>query len=70
MSEYIALKIREGDEAALNYYVTEMRNSSVTAPAERAMPCDTTSDAVLREREEISTFTAPAVDNTLISWRL
>ena len=28
MSEYIALKIREGDEAALNYYVTEMQKQS------------------------------------------
>ena len=69
MSEYIALKIREGDEAALAYYVTEMQKQQCYS-AGGAVQCPTTPQAMrllVRERaQEITTFTAPAVDNTLI----
>jgi len=69
MSEYIALKIREGDEAALAYYVTEMQKQQCYG-AGGAVQCPVTPQAMrllVRERaQEITTFTAPAVDNTLI----
>ena len=69
MSEYIALKIREGDEAALAYYVTEMQKQQCYG-AGGAVQCPVTPQAMrllVRERaQEIATFTAPAVDNTLI----
>ena len=69
MSEYIALKIREGDEAALNYYVTEMQKQQCYG-AGGAVQCPATPQAMrllVRERaQEMATFTAPAVDNTLI----
>jgi VWFA-related protein len=69
MSEYIALKIREGDEAALGYYVTEMQKQQCYG-AGGTVQCPVTPQAMrllVRERaQEIATFTAPAVDNTLI----
>jgi VWFA-related protein len=69
MSEYIALKIREGDEAALAYYVTEMQKQQCYG-AGGTVQCPVTPQAMrllVRERaQEITTFTAPAVDNTLI----
>lgn len=69
MSEYIALKIREGDEAALNYYVTEMEKQQCYG-AGGSVQCPVTPQAMrllVRERaQEMATFSAPAVDNTLI----
>lgn len=69
MSEYIALKIREGDEAALNYYVTEMQKQQCYS-AGGAVQCPVGVQAMrlwVRERaQEMATFSAPAVDNTLI----
>ena len=68
LSEYIALKIREGDEAALNYYVSEMQKQNcyragggVVCPPVQALR------AQVRERaQEVVTMSAPSVDNTLI----
>jgi hypothetical protein len=62
------LKIREGDEAALNYYVSEMQKQNcyraggaVVCPPVQALR------AQVRERaQEVVTMSAPAVDNTLI----
>jgi len=70
MSEYIALKIREGDEAALNYYVTEMQKQSCYSAGGQVV-CPATPQAMrllVRERaQERVTSTAPAIDITLIT---
>lgn len=70
MSEYIALKIREGDEAALNYYVTEMQKQSCYSAGGQVV-CPATPQAMrllVRERaQERVTSTAPAIDTTLIT---
>lgn len=69
MSEYIALKIREGDEGALNYYVSEVQKQTCYKAA-GAVICPVSVQsmrAMVRERaQEMVAFTAPAVDNTLI----
>ena len=70
MSEYIALKIRQGDEAALNYYVTEMQKQSCYSAGGQVV-CPATPQAMrllVRERaQERVTSTAPAIDTTLIT---
>jgi len=69
MSEYIALKIREGDEGAMQYYVQEMQKQNcwkggggvICTMSPMAMR------AAIRERaQEMVTSRAPATDNTLI----
>src|ERR1043166_8962864 len=69
MSEYIALKIREGDEGAMQYYVQEKQKqncwkgggSVICTMSPMAMR------AAIRERaQETVTSRAPATDNTLI----
>ena len=69
MSEYIALKIREGDEAALNYYVSELQKQNCFKNA-GAVICTMSLQGMklaVRERaQEMVVATAPAVDNTLI----
>jgi VWFA-related protein len=70
MSEYIALKIREGDEQAMQYYVQEMQKqycwkgsgSVICTMSPQGMR------AAVRERaQEMMTMSAPATDNTLIT---
>jgi hypothetical protein len=48
MSEYIALRIREGDEAALNYYVSEMQKQTCTRSG--GCPVGVPGDAVFGTR--------------------
>jgi len=69
MSEYIALKIREGDQNALNYYVSELQKQNCYK-AGGSVICAMNLQAMkimVRERaQEMVTSTAPATDNTLI----
>ena len=69
MSEYIAMKIRDGDEAALGYYITELQKQNcIKARAE--VICTMSPQAMrlaVRERaQEMVTMASPATDNTLI----
>jgi VWFA-related protein len=66
MSEYIALRIREGDEAALNYYVSEMQKQTCTRAAGCPVGVQAMRSLVRERAQQIATFTAPAVDSTLI----
>ncbi len=68
MSEYIALKIREGDEQALIYYIQEVqRQSCFRAPG--GMICSVTPQGarqiVKNRAQQIAVESAPATDNTL-----
>jgi VWFA-related protein len=69
MSEYIAMKIRDGDQAALNYYITElMKQNCITAGTQ--IICTMGPEALrmaVRERaQEMVVMASPATDNTLI----
>ncbi|HSQ23083.1 MAG TPA: VWA domain-containing protein, partial [Pyrinomonadaceae bacterium] len=69
MSEYIALKIREGDEQAMQYYVQEMQKQYCykNGGAVVCMMSPQGMRAAIRERaQEMVTMSAPATDNTLI----
>jgi VWFA-related protein len=66
MSEYIALRIRDGDEAALNYYVSEMQKQTCTRAAGCPVGVQAMRSLVRERAQQITVFTAPAVDNTLI----
>ena len=66
MSEYIALRIREGDEAALNYYVSEMQKQTCTKSGGCPVGVQAMRSLVRERAQQITVFTAPAVDNTLI----
>src|SRR6266513_938582 len=69
MSEYIALKIREGDEQVLTYYVQELQKQNCFK-AGGAVICTMSPQAMrimVRERaQEMVTMAAPDTDNTLI----
>jgi len=69
MSEYIALKIREGDEQALTYYVLELQKQ-YCLKAGGSVICTMSPQAMrimVRERaQEMVTMAAPDTDNTLI----
>ncbi|MDX6383853.1 MAG: hypothetical protein QOK48_1426 [Blastocatellia bacterium] len=69
MSEYIAMKIREGDEQAMQYYVQELQKQYCYKGAGMVI-CSvspTGMRSAIRERaQEMVTSTAPATDNTLI----
>lgn len=72
MSEYIALKIREGDENALNYYVSELQKQNCfKAGAGGAVICTMSLQgmklAVRQRAQEMVVATAPVVDTTLIT---
>ena len=69
MSEYIALKIRDGDEAALGYYVTELQKQNCFKSAGQAictMSPQALKSAVRQRAQQMTTMAAPATDNTLI----
>ena len=73
MSEYIALKIREGDEQAMNYYVKELEKQNcfkTGTPLTFQMVCTMTPQAMVqyvRERaQEMVIMAGPDTDNTLI----
>ncbi len=70
MSEYIALKIREGDEQAIIYYVQEIQKQNCyRPPGGGALICMVTPQSarqlVLERAQEIVTMAAPETDNTL-----
>ena len=71
MSEYMALKIRDGDEAAISYYVTEiMRQNCYRAGPSSEPICMVTPQGarimVLNRSRTILTQTAPDTRSTLI----
>jgi len=71
MSEYMALKIRDGDEPAISYYVTEiMRQNCYRAGGAGEPICMVTPQGarimVLNRSRTILTQTAPDTRNTLI----
>jgi VWFA-related protein len=69
MSEYIAMKIRDGDQDALGYYVTELQKQNCTKAGNQVI-CTMSPQAMrilVRERaNEMVTMAQPATDNTLI----
>jgi VWFA-related protein len=69
MSEYIAMKIRDGDEATLGYYITELQKQNCFR-AQGELICTMSPQALkmaVRERaQEMVTMATPATDNTLI----
>jgi VWFA-related protein len=69
MSEYVAMKIRDGDEQALTYYVQELQKE-YCYKAGATVICSMTPQAMrvaVRERAyEMVTMAAPDTDNTLI----
>jgi VWFA-related protein len=69
MSEYIALKIREGDEQAMQYYVQELQKQNCYKGGGQVI-CSMSPQSMrlmVRERaQELVTMAAPVTDNTLI----
>jgi VWFA-related protein len=69
MSEYIAMKIRDGDEQTLTYYVQELQKQ-YCYKAGASVICTMSPQAMrimVRERaQEMVTMAAPDTDNTLI----
>jgi len=69
MSEYIAMKIRDGDEQALSYYITELQKQNCFRAGTEVI-CTMSPQAMrlaVRERaQEMVTMASPATDNTLI----
>ena len=70
MSEYIALKIREGDEQAIIYYIQEIQKQScykacATCPTICSVTPQSAKLMVLNRAQEIVTQAAPETDNTL-----
>ncbi len=69
MSEYIAMRIRDGDEAALGYYVTELQKQNCMRSGDSVI-CTMSPQAMriaVRERaQEMVTMAQPDTDNTLI----
>jgi VWFA-related protein len=69
MSEYTALKIREGDESAISFYVSEvMKQNSVRIRGEliQMVTPQAARNLVIQRAHEIVAEAAPATDNTLI----
>jgi VWFA-related protein len=68
MSEYIAMKIREGDEQMLIYYIQEVQKQSCFKAA-NTMICTVTPQAarqmVKNRAQQIAVESAPATDDTL-----
>jgi len=68
MSEYLAMKIREGDEQALIYYIQEVQRQSCFRAA-NSMICTVTPQGakqiVKNRAQQIAVESAPATDNTL-----
>src|SRR5438105_4522923 len=71
MSEYIALKIREGDQQAMNYYVKELeKQNCFKPPGGGGMICMMSPQAMVQavrmRAQEMTVMAAPDTDNTLI----
>lgn len=70
MSEYIALKIREGDESTITYYVQEIQKQNcfracATCPYVCSVSAQSAKLLVLERAQQIVTMAAPDTDNTL-----
>ena len=71
MSEYIALKIREGDEQALNYYTQEIQKQNCILPARGDQPaiCSVTPQGARQmaktRANQIAVESAPSTADTL-----
>ena len=69
MSEYIALKIREGDEASISYYVSEMMKQECVHLPGGGISCNMLPQAmrqlVIERATMVTTQTAPDTFNTL-----
>ncbi|HJP92057.1 MAG TPA: VWA domain-containing protein [Pyrinomonadaceae bacterium] len=68
MSEYIAMKIREGDEQAITYYIQEVQKQNcfrVNATLVCTVTPQSARQLVLQRANEIVVESAPATDNTL-----
>jgi VWFA-related protein len=70
MSEYVATKIREGDETTISYYVSEMMKQNCFKPSGGAgYICTISTQAarhmVIERAQQIQTFAAPDTNNTL-----
>ena len=70
MSEYVAMKIRDGDSATIDYYVSEVMRHECYQPAPGApYVCDVSPQAirhlVIERAQMISSQTAPDTFNTL-----
>ena len=71
MSEYIALKIREGDEQAINYYVQQTQKQSCLpegpggAPPICSVSPQSARQLVMQRAQQITVQSAPDTDNTL-----
>ncbi|HMJ25232.1 MAG TPA: VWA domain-containing protein, partial [Pyrinomonadaceae bacterium] len=69
MSEYIAMKIRDGDESAINYYVGEIMKQSCFRAAGETICTVTAQSArhlVIERAQTMVIQSAPDTDNTLI----
>ena len=68
MSEYIALKIREGDQQAITYYIQEIQKQSCFRGGNETICTVTPQSAklqVMQRAQQIVVQSAPATDNTL-----
>jgi VWFA-related protein len=70
MSEYIALKIREGDEQAMIYYIQEIQKQNCFSASPGGKPIclvspQSAKQLVLERAQQITTQAAPDTDNTL-----
>ena len=70
MSEYVALKIREGDEQAMTYYIQEIQKQNCyRVPGSVTLICSVSPQSarlLVQERaQQIVTQSAPATDDTL-----
>src|SRR6266480_1568162 len=71
MSEYIASKIREGDQQTINYYVKELeKQNCFRPPGGGGMICMMSPQAMVQavrmRAQEMTVMAAPDTDNTLI----
>ncbi|HEX5833466.1 MAG TPA: VWA domain-containing protein [Pyrinomonadaceae bacterium] len=68
MSEYIAMKIREGDEQALTYYIQEIQKQACTKAGNQTM-CTISPQAARQQvrmrAQQMVVESAPATDDTL-----
>ena len=68
MSEYIALKIREGDQQAINYYITEVLKQNCYRGGREpicAVAPQSAKQLVMQRAQQMVVQSAPATDNTL-----
>lgn len=69
MSEYAALKIRDGDEQAITYYIQEIQKANTFKAGGETIEMVSPLSArqlVLQRAQQIVTMAAPGIDNTLI----